>query len=483
MKKGNRFRRTGTFLASVFLGASLSVTSVFASSSADSFDTESSAAVISASASVSEEDIPAASSADSSEDQYSTEADISLTESDTESVVSEEEAAGSVTESADETSETESNSDLAGDTAEVASQVMYRLYNPNSGEHFYTASAGERDVDRSYGWRYEGYGWYSPVNSSVPVYRLYNPNAGDHHYTTNAYEKDYLVSLGWRYEGIGWYSSSSDKVPVYRAYNPNAVSGAHHFTTSFGEYQALGGYGWNLEGIAWYAEKAGDNTDTNTGLTIYNGVDYSGIYNYTYYKDHNPSAVSAVSSKAGNLDYNLLAYFLNTGITKGQTAKEGVTSASKAYQDVLNKLHPKSAEDQIANNLSSRTKYLILVNKSKYRVYVYEGSKGNWTKIKDFACVVGKPSTPSPTGTFTSSDFGYYFNSGSVRCFYWTRITGNYLFHSTLYAQTSTPQREVDGTMSAAASHGCVRLKLDNAYWIYTNIGQNARGTTIYLYS
>lgn len=36
------------------------------------------------------------------------------------------------------------------------------------------------------------------------VKRVYNPNSGDHFYTTHADEKDNLVSLGWRYEDIGW---------------------------------------------------------------------------------------------------------------------------------------------------------------------------------------------------------------------------------------------------------------------------------------
>ena len=51
---------------------------------------------------------------------------------------------------------------------------MHRLYNPNSGEHFYTANTVERDKVRSAGWRYEGIGWNAP-SSGDPVYRLYNP--------------------------------------------------------------------------------------------------------------------------------------------------------------------------------------------------------------------------------------------------------------------------------------------------------------------
>lgn len=135
---------------------------------------------------------------------------------------------------------------LAEDT-----QVMYRLYNPNSGEHFYTESSYERDSVVKAGWRYEGVGWVAPTTSDTPVYRLYNPHAGDHFYTTDSYERDSLVKVGWRYEGVGWYSGGS--VTVYRQYNPNASAGSHNYTTSYWENQSLVKAGWLAEGTAWMA--------------------------------------------------------------------------------------------------------------------------------------------------------------------------------------------------------------------------------------
>ena len=129
---------------------------------------------------------------------------------------------------------------------------MHRLYNPNSGEHFYTASEVERDHLKNVGWDYEGIGWTAPKSSSTPVYRLYNANAGDHHYTTSAVERDHLVSVGWSDEGTGWYSDDSKRVALYRQYNPNAIAGSHNYTTSGVERDHLVGVGWNDEGIGWY---------------------------------------------------------------------------------------------------------------------------------------------------------------------------------------------------------------------------------------
>lgn len=139
----------------------------------------------------------------------------------------------------------------ATDWSKVDKVSLYRLYNPNSGEHFYTLDVSERNNLMSLGWRYEGVGWIAPTTSNVPVYRLYNPNAGDHHYTTSAAERDMLTPLGWIYEGIGWYSGGT--VNILRQYNPNAYTGTHNFTANQAENDHLASIGWHAEGISWQA--------------------------------------------------------------------------------------------------------------------------------------------------------------------------------------------------------------------------------------
>lgn len=138
--------------------------------------------------------------------------------------------------------------------ASMETVSVYRLYNPNSGEHFYTPSAQEKDHLVQAGWNFEGTGWRAPKNdTSAPVYRLYNPNAGDHHYTTDAVEKDHLAAVGWKDEGIAWYSDPFQGVEIFRAYNPNAVVGAHHFTSNALERDALVNAGWRNEAVGFYA--------------------------------------------------------------------------------------------------------------------------------------------------------------------------------------------------------------------------------------
>ncbi|MEI3377526.1 MAG: hypothetical protein V8R08_06855 [Coriobacteriales bacterium] len=142
-------------------------------------------------------------------------------------------------------------------------QAMYRVYNPNSGEHFYTASEFERDHLIELGWKNEQVGWYAPVKSDAPVFRLYNPNAGEHHFTMSAVERDALVKEGWNDEGIGWYSDENQTVKVLRQYNPNAYANNHNYTTSQYEFDHNISLGWQDEGIAWYAAAEGGDTEAD----------------------------------------------------------------------------------------------------------------------------------------------------------------------------------------------------------------------------
>ncbi|MDE5757024.1 MAG: peptidoglycan DD-metalloendopeptidase family protein [Allobaculum sp.] len=138
----------------------------------------------------------------------------------------------------------------------VKKLTMYRLYNSNSGEHFFTSSKEEKDALAKLGWLYEGIGWYAPEKSDKPVYRLYHPVVGDHHYTMDKNEVDYNTTyVGWKNEGIGWYSADSSGQPVYRQFAPLLRTGSHNYTTNPNERDTLVSLGWVDEGIAWYGLK------------------------------------------------------------------------------------------------------------------------------------------------------------------------------------------------------------------------------------
>lgn len=132
---------------------------------------------------------------------------------------------------------------------------IYRLYNPKTTEHFFTASENEKNTLYENGWWYEGVGFRTPTTGN-PVYRLVKNNA--HFYTASKAESNNLTQNGWKEEGVVFYSAAKDEIPVYRLYNSKLpTTGSHQFLTSQAEVDSLVNQGWTLEGTAWYAQENG----------------------------------------------------------------------------------------------------------------------------------------------------------------------------------------------------------------------------------
>ena len=143
--------------------------------------------------------------------------------------------------------------------------------------------------------------------------------------------------------------------------------------------------------------------------------------------------------------------------------------------------------DKKAQGYSSKTRYLILVNKKNHEINVYHGSKGSWSITRrGMLCTIGKSSTPSPSGHFrldykNSRAYGYKDFKGST-AFYATRLTaGNYI-HSVLYRKgCRNPYKSspIDRRLGRSISNSCIRLELENAKYIYQVTPKN---TTIIVY-
>ena len=134
---------------------------------------------------------------------------------------------------------------------------------------------------------------------------------------------------------------------------------------------------------------------------------------------------------------------------------------------------------QKAQDQTSNTNWLILVDTNKNRVEILKGEKGAWQVRKYFKCTSGAPGSRTVHGKFTIADRGKNFGEDKgYTCWYWTQFYGNYLFHSVLYNPGSMSSLQ-DGRLGINASHGCVRLALDNAKWINQNI---PRGTKVWSY-
>ena len=121
-------------------------------------------------------------------------------------------------------------------------------------------------------------------------------------------------------------------------------------------------------------------------------------------------------------------------------------------------------------NIESLTPYLIYVNLSEQMTYVYKGTMNKWDTVKSFTCSTGINDEKTPTGVFDVRERGDWFFSDKYQQGgkYWVQFYGDYLFHSVPYNEDQS--QVVDNTLGTPASHGCIRLKTDDAKWIYDNI-------------
>ena len=415
--------------------------------------------------------------------------------------------------------------DTAGASDVPAAITTYRLYNPYTGEHFYTQNAGERDSLQSVGWRSEGVGWTAPSQGD-PVYRLYNPYApgGDHHYTLSASERDALVRAGWRSEGVGWYSDRAQGAPLWRQYNPYASTGTHNFTLSAEENLNLVSHGWRSEGVAWYAVDLGpeapagsfsgwaeqggerfygygDGTHAtgwqtidgtryhfdakgrlDTGLSYIDGTYYllgsdgspvggwSQLSGFWYYFD----AGTGELYRGGWLDEGGKTYYLDKTSGAMVTGLRTIDGTPYLFRGdgSLDTTTGLAAMVSEAQGRSSSTGWLIMVDNTHNYLGIFSGRKGSWSLQSYWRCTTGAPSSPTVLGEYTITGRGYSFNGAltlpAYTCYYYTQFYGDYLIHSVEYYQNTF--NVLDGRLGQNLSHGCVRLPIEQAKWIYDNI-------------
>jgi len=127
--------------------------------------------------------------------------------------------------------------------------------------------------------------------------------------------------------------------------------------------------------------------------------------------------------------------------------------------------------------------YLLKVSTGDQRVYAYtwnSATNSYSTLARTMVCSTGLNKTPTPKGTFSGTPVTRwgYFPKFKVWAQYLYRINGPILFHSVLY-NSQSENSVIQGSvykLGSKASHGCVRLSVADAKWIYENC---PAGTTI----
>lgn len=205
---------------------------------------------------------------------------------------------------------------------------------------------------------------------------------------------------------------------------------------------------------------------------------------YTFISAKSSRVLDAANGSTAD-STNIWAYSFNN--TAAQRFKLTKTSGSdnaaidygtKKADSVL------SAMCKKAQDYYSDTNYLILCNVTDHRLVLFKEIEGRWISVLNSPISVGKASTPTPTGTFYVYNHWEYFDGDykddrlTYQCWWSTCFYGSYYFHSVLYDYNSGyPGRLRDGRMCVNVSHGCVRMPLENAEYLYDHspIGTKVR--------
>lgn len=117
-------------------------------------------------------------------------------------------------------------------------------------------------------------------------------------------------------------------------------------------------------------------------------------------------------------------------------------------------------------------------------VYGLDEQGGYTTVVRHMICSTGTEKDPTAPGTYTlngATSRWCYFPKWGTHGQYWTRIDAYNAFHSVIYSEPN-PMALAKSSytgLGKRASHGCIRLMLDDAKWIYDNVG---KGTEVLVY-
>ena len=122
----------------------------------------------------------------------------------------------------------------------------------------------------------------------------------------------------------------------------------------------------------------------------------------------------------------------------------------------------------------------IVVDVANQVTTVYgRDEKGDYTVVVHHClCSTGKKGTPSDVGDWVlngrHAQWCVFPKWGNSYARYWTRINSNIAFHSPIYTAVSNQAMNISSykMLGKRASHGCIRLSVPDARWIYENIGE-----------
>lgn len=138
----------------------------------------------------------------------------------------------------------------------------------------------------------------------------------------------------------------------------------------------------------------------------------------------------------------------------------------------------KSSETAPYPDLDKVSDFWVHVKTSKSRVYLMSGSKKIYTMYASTGAG-GKQATPKGTWHIQPEKGEFFYNGESGEgAKYWVSFKdhGVYLFHSVPTDQNGNfIKKEAKELGKRANSHGCVRLSVPDAKWMYENLQTNTK--------
>ena len=379
----------------------------------------------------------------------------------------------------------------------------------DAGSWYYFKDSGAMRT----GWLYDDGEWYFLDTATGKMAKGFKDVDGVRYYFYN----NGKMATGWVYDAGSWYFCDTttgkmrtgwllDRGTWYFLYRDGSmatgwdlIGGKWYYFNSSGAMAT----GWVYSKGDWYYLSK-NSTKLGSMVTHWQKID-----NIRYYFDPSSGAMASaprycvdVNGERKN-DYYFFYGNGSLGTGKGwkknggywyYTNADGILYRNTTVEGYHLDGNGRWADDSMdtkAQGYSSNTNYLILCDKTKFKVRVYKGSKGNWTQIKDWDCTHGGSDTPN--GVFTIDDHvtkrdatwgwaDFDFSSAAFACHI---SAGNY-FHSILFDKGTRGNpynqryRILDDQLRTTYSHGCIRLKLENAEWVWDNI---PFGTKVVVYN
>ena len=128
----------------------------------------------------------------------------------------------------------------------------------------------------------------------------------------------------------------------------------------------------------------------------------------------------------------------------------------------------KEAEMNAGDKFDFTSKYGIAVSIDKQKVYVYENNK----LIKSMICSTGVEGSDTPLGKYKIITRAKWFFSPQYQegGKYYLQFMGDFLFHSVPCDRNKNVIPEEENKLGFKASHGCIRLSMDDSKWLYDTV-------------